>query len=134
MATDREIHTVSRNPTALRTLAASLLNRADAHNDWEAKFLADIAEFQGDEPASYRQAEKLLQIRDDSEELSCVHGFSIASMVEACWQARYDLPDDDSIDFIERLYEEKPACLRRRAAYRLFACASRIEGLIDGED
>src|ERR1700687_3164087 len=71
MASWREIDRIRKDPTAMRALAAYLLKLPNAElTEWEIKFLESISSDRTSEEFTTRQAEKLMQIRDDYEEVS----------------------------------------------------------------
>ena len=90
MASWIEIDRIRKDPEAIRSLAKRLLKLPDHDwTEWEVDFLEDRSR-QKDE-INTRQAEKLLELRDEAEYLSKAEGFSVASLVENCWLARDDL-------------------------------------------
>jgi hypothetical protein len=68
----------------------------------------------------------LADLRDSAQSYTQVRGFGIAMLIRECWLNRLELEEDD-LDFIERLKAEAPKSLKRRAAYRLLACAHRLD-------
>jgi len=86
------------------------------------------ADHQRDE-INTRQAEKLLELRDDAEYYSKMKGFSIASLVENCWLARDDLSHESDRTFIEN--QKGKTALKRRQLHRLFACCRELKLIED---
>lgn len=132
MASWREIDRLRKNARAFRALAKHLLDlSSDDATPWESDFLesifllADVKEF------TTRQSEKMLQIRDDYELVATFRGFSVASLIRGCWEARLDLSEDDEA-WIILLYEQRPGLIKRRSIGRLMRCARQI-GLIDDQ-
>ena len=90
-------------------------------SDWEAEFL-DSMKSQAQE-LSTRQAEKLVELREESMRYTSASGFSFKRIIEVCWLNRLDLDDEADIEFIEHLKETGQAALRRREALRVKRCA-----------
>jgi hypothetical protein len=119
----KEINRISKDPGAVRILAKSLLRMPDAaRSDWEVDFLEHMSRRQ--DPLTTLQAEKLIQIRDDAQFFSTYDGFSVATLIERCWAARFDLNSDEDITFIERL--KGRASIRKRDVGRLFRCCREV--------
>ena len=76
-----------------------------------------------------RQAEKLLELRDEAEYLSKAEGFSVASLVENCWLARDDLHRELDRTFIESL--KGRTALKRRQLRKLFSCSRELNIIED---
>jgi hypothetical protein len=106
MASWNEIERVRKNPKTFKPLAAHLLNLPDG-NWWEyaERFLRDVSSYPHPE-LNTRQAEFLLKLRDDkATHFKIGDGFSVATLIEKCFQARFDLEDDRDIEFIESLHK-----------------------------
>ncbi len=121
----------------MRALAARLLNRPNAElTPWEAKFLEDISSDHSFDEFTTRQAESLLQIRDDSEEVSEIgyQRLSVRILVEECKVRYLDLfeLDEDKAEWIKGL-PTGIAKIKRRYSARLLSCA-RLLNNIDDED
>jgi hypothetical protein len=96
MASWREIDRVRKDPQAAADIARRLLSLpASEFTDWELEFLRSIRQQRNIEQFTTRQAEKLLQIRDDIEEVTEVLGFSVRLLLKGCVEARLDLSDGD---------------------------------------
>jgi hypothetical protein len=120
----REIDRIRKDLVAVRSLAKRLLELPHADwNDWEIDFLQHMVRRKGSEPITTRQGEKLLELRDDAEYYSSVHGFSVQSLIENCCLARDELDSEDNRKFIEQLKETSVSCLKRRQLRKLLACA-----------
>jgi hypothetical protein len=104
MASWNEIERVRRSPKTFKPLAAQLLKLPDG--DWweyADRFLRDVSEYRYPE-LNTRQAEYLLKLRDDkAKHFKIGDGFSVAILVEKCFQARLDLDDERDTEFIESL-------------------------------
>jgi hypothetical protein len=124
----KEIERIKRDPAGARALAKSLLAVPDL-TSWEQPFLEDMEIHQG--ALSTRQAEKLLEVRDQNAWVSTIRGFSVRSLVNACWEARYDLNDEDDISFVEMLKARGSSTARCREACRLLDLARQLR-VIEG--
>jgi hypothetical protein len=128
----QEINRLSKDPQAMRSLAQKLLKLPQAAWSGKARiFLEDMAKRR--EPlTTTRQAELLIELRDDTELHQVAGGFSVASLIEGCWRNRE--PDrhhglsDENCEFIGRVRGK--SALRRRELRRLFACCREV-GLIE---
>lgn len=123
MSSWKEIERIKRDPAGARALAKSLLAIPDL-TAWEEPFLEDMGVHQG--PLSTRQAEKLVEIRDQNAWVSTIQGFSVRSLLNACWEARYDLNDEDDVAFVEGLKARGSSTARYREAFHLLDCARRL--------
>jgi hypothetical protein len=123
MTSFKEIERMKRDPDRARALAKSLLDIPDL-TSWEQPFLEDMQSQKG--LLSTRQAEKLLEIRDQNAWASTIGGFSVRSLLNACWEARYDLNDEDDITFIEGLKARGSSTARHREACHLLICARAL--------
>ncbi|MDP1590749.1 MAG: hypothetical protein Q8M07_23545, partial [Prosthecobacter sp.] len=96
---------------------------ADELNEFEDRFLKDMTAFKGDQ-LSTRQAEVLLEIRDEHERLTKMRdGLSVALVIKEAYLARDDLSEDDA-EFLERINGKKS--LTRRDIGRLAGCAEQL--------
>src|SRR5713226_7416898 len=96
MASWREIDRVRKNPKGAADIAKRLLTLPlSEFTDWEIDFLRSIQRLRNVEEFTTRQAEKLLQIRDDVEVVEEVLGFSVQLLLKGCFEARLDLPEAD---------------------------------------
>ena len=127
----REINEISKAPQAVRSLARRLLKLP--YMSWSERgrgFLENMAKER--EPITTRQAEYLIELRDETELHQVVGGFSVGSLIEDCW--RNQEPDrrrglsDENRNFIESIRGKN--ALPRRQLHRLFACGREL-GLIE---
>jgi hypothetical protein len=127
MASHVDMKKLGDDPDAVKRLAVFLLTLDDAGwTEWERLFLESLSDRRSTEPLSQRQREILVDLRDSVQSFTQVRGFSVAMLIRACWEHRLDLEDDD-LDFVERLKADGPKTLKRRAAYRILACAHRLD-------
>lgn len=132
MASHIEMSRIASDPVAVRAMARGLLIVSTAGwTDWELDFLEHLAEWQGREPLSERQREKLFELRDNSTSFTNYRGISIASLVRDCWIGRLDLDEEDAA-FIEELHARKTVSLKRRQLGKLLACARRLTLVDEG--
>lgn len=102
MASYRDINALAKDPIRVRATAQFLLTLPDTDwSDWELDFLEDMAMHTTE--LTTRQAEKLVEVRDDAVRYTSASGYKFATVIEECWRNRLDLDDEDDIDFIERL-------------------------------
>src|SRR2546430_2264947 len=114
----REIDRIRKDFVAVRSLAKRLLDLPHADwNEWEIDFLQHMARHKGPDPITTRQGEKLVELRDDAEYYSSVHGFSVQSLIKNCWAARDDLSPEEGKRFIEDL--KATNCVKRQRKPRL---------------
>lgn len=132
MASWREIERFRKDPAACKALAGALLR---AHlpdlTDWEASFLRGIALNVSGSEYTTRQAEKLLQIRDDAETVTTLHGFNLGTLLTKCHQARLDLSDADEAWIVAQI-ARRAAGFKRRDAIRLLRLSRQL-GLVESE-
>ncbi len=130
MTSWREISAYSADPEACRKLARRVFDvYGEALSAWETTFLESIARNARTERFTTRQAEKLLQIRDDLMPVDVLNGFNLSTLLQRCFEARMDLTDDDESWLIE-LHEKASKFFRTRDARRLLGWAKRL-GLIE---
>jgi hypothetical protein len=92
--------------------------------DWELNFLDHMKAI--DDELSTRQAEKLVELRDDAVEYTKIEGFRFKTLIDKCWLSRHDLSSDHDVEFIERLKETVAASLRKRDAKHLMRCCREL--------
>ena len=92
MASWREIDRIRKAPAEFRAVAKWLLNLGAELTEWESIFVESICNAETKEFTT-RQSEKLLQIRDDYETITRIHGFSVAALLDKCWLGRFDLSE-----------------------------------------
>jgi hypothetical protein len=114
----------------MRALAAHLLKLpAIELTEWEHKFLQDISRDVATEEFTLRQAEKLLQIRDDFEEVSVIgyQRFSVRILIASCKLGRLDLDEDDELWILQ--FPDGTSTIKRRDAGRLLRCARELNNI-----
>jgi hypothetical protein len=130
MASHIEMKRLAEDLDAVRATARHILSLTDVDwSDWETDFLEHMAAYDGDEPLSMRQREKLTDLRDRAELVRDWHGIPVARLVDACNVARLDLSEADE-EFIATLARRSSASLRRGQLFRLCRIAARL-GVIE---
>lgn len=79
---------------------------------------------------SRRQAEWLLDARDDSEFVTTYFNFSIKIVLKECYENRFGIDDEDDHKWIEKVHSARLARLRKKDARKLFAIAV-VLGVVD---
>jgi hypothetical protein len=126
MASWREIDRVRKDRQAVADIAKRLLSLpASEFTDWELDFLRSIRRPRNVEEFTTRQAEKLLQIRDDIEEVTEVFGFSVKLLLKGCVEARLDLSEGDEEWVLARSHANSVS-IRRKHVGRLLRCAREL--------
>ena len=132
MASWREIDRVRKDANGARELAQRLLKIYPGElTEWEMDFLQSITTYTELFEFTTRQAEKLLEIRDDTEPVTACRGFSVAALIAQCHAARLDLSEVDE-QWIAQLHQQGGNTIRRKHAGRLMACA-RALNVIEAE-
>ncbi len=127
MAAEPEIHRVRNDPDEARAMSKFLLGAYQpVLSDWEADFLDDMMSKKFEEGLSYRQAEKLLQIRDDCHSVTHHRGLSVRILLQKCSEGRLDLSEGNE-DFIARLCSRNSDSIRSRDLPRLLDCAYKLD-------
>jgi hypothetical protein len=128
----REINEISKDPQAVRSLARRLLKLP--YMSWPEHgrgFLENMAKER--EPITTRQAEYLIELRDETELHQVVGGFFVGSLIEDCWRNRE--PDRGEALRVDhstagaRIAAERYAQLGRLLAYVI---AGHHAGLANG--
>jgi hypothetical protein len=128
MSSYLEMHEIGKDPVRVRALAMKLLVlHHDELTDWEIDFLKNMSEWTGPDALSTRQAEVLVELRDNLTKRSTVDGLSVRNLIANCWLARLDLSEEDE-EFIERVRGKSE--LNRRNIRRLLYCAREL-GLVE---
>jgi len=133
MPDPREIERLRKDASHCRRLAAHLLHAACESDwtDWELDFLESIATRCNHSQFTYRQTEKLIELREANERVTEINGRTVTLMIEACWLARLDLSEDDEA-FITKLhaqlYSSNSDRIHRRTALRLAMIARQLDG------
>ena len=130
----REMKALAENADAVRSLAGYLLKlqQSDAQIDWtewELDFLANMLAHNGPDALSLRQVEVLAELRDAAQTYTSLDGFDIASLINGCWLARFDL-EESGAQFIAELKASGVRGLKRRQAFKLIACAREL-GIVE---
>lgn len=129
----REINALQRDlPRAKRLAQFLLMLAAMEWTDWEVTFLESIVKQVNERLAakdtennlSTRQAEILVQLRDDSVLYESPEGFSIRSLLNDCFAMRH-LLNENEVDFVRRHRAAGATKLRRRQVNFLFWCARK---------
>jgi hypothetical protein len=132
MASWREIDRVRKDLQAAADIARRLLSLpASELSDWELDFLRSIRRLRSSTELTTRQAEKLLQIRDDIEEVTEVLGFSVSLLLKGCVEARLDLSEGDE-EWVLARSQAGTVSIRRKHIGRLVRCARELN-LIEQE-
>lgn len=136
MASWKEIERIRKDAVGFRALAARMLAHTapDALTEWEVAYLADVGvksvntiEF------TTRQAEKLLEIRDNTQLVEKIgRDFSVSKLIEGCYLARDDLTEDQE-EWIAALRANGANAIRRRDAGKLLRCAYALNLIEDRE-
>lgn len=126
MALDREIEAVRKDPDRFRFMAKQLLEHDEASlTDQALDFLEKVSGWKWSEDLSYRQAEWLLDLRDDHQMVTAFRGYSIGALVRVCFLNRFEF-DEDAQEWIEGVHASGRTSLRRREAARLHRLARRL--------
>lgn len=130
MASWKEISRVRKHPVEFRAIASRILatNEIDL-TEWEMVFLEEATKKLNVTEFTTAQAEKLLQIRDDTEIVRTWRGFSVELLLKNCYEARCDLIESDE-EWIIAIREAMRDGIRRRNLGRLARIASRL-GVIE---
>jgi hypothetical protein len=132
VATEREISRIRHDQVEWRGLVRRLLGYAEKH-DLEHRHMGLLESlndrFYQDE-LSYRQAEWLLDIRDDTNFVSEYRGASLKFLLRSAFENRFGLDDEDDVAWVEELWRRQEATLRKRDVRKLHALVSAL-GLFD---
>ena len=133
MAHPRDIEALRKDPDRWRRMMEMFLkHHREALSDEALDFLGRVSPLTWLEEISYRQGEWLFAIKDRVTIVSIYRGFSLRTLIHACYCNRLDLSEDDQ-EWIEGVYAlmryELPLYLARRV-YRL---AHQV-GEVDHED
>jgi hypothetical protein len=118
----REIERLKADPSSVRATAIGLAQTASDLTDWETDFLIDMRRVQ--HPISTRQAEKLVQIRDDRKRFTSIDGFSVPTLIAKCMALRFDLDAEADEAFVARLADRRD--VNRPEAVRLVRIAREL--------
>ena len=130
MASYREMDAVGRDPARFILLAKQCL--VFRLKPGQRKFCESLIA-EPPERLSTRQAEWLFEIRDEYELHSTLYGgFSVAILIQRCYEARLDLDEDDEA-WIIKLWKAGTTKLSNAGCGRLRRCATQI-GAIEFDD
>jgi hypothetical protein len=125
MTNYREINEIAKDARRARSVAKYLLKLSEiTWTDWELDFLDAIRERR--DPLSTRQAEKLVELRDETVLYTKVDGFSLKTLIGNCFLCRDEFHSEHDKQFVERLKHSGKGALRKRDAVRLLRCARAI--------
>lgn len=126
MADFREIDALAKAPNRAQSLARFLLALPEAEwTDWERDFLEPKAAATTE--LTTRQAEKLIELRDNAIRYRTVSGYNLATLIERCWLSRNDLASEEDAEFIDALRRERCVLLTRPQALRVKRCAAELD-------
>jgi hypothetical protein len=98
----REINALQRDPPRARALTQYLLTLEQVQwSDWETDFLDTMSVIDSD--LSTRQAEKLVELRDNTVVYKFVEGLSLRVLIENCYVYRDELSSEHDQEFLVRL-------------------------------
>jgi hypothetical protein len=121
----KEVNEIAKDTRRAGSIAQYLLKLSDIDwTNWELDFLDAIRTRK--EPLSTRQAEKLVELRDESVLYTKVDGFALKSLISNCFLYRDEFNGEPDREFVERLKNSGKEALRKRDAMRLLRCARAI--------
>ena len=129
MASDIEIERIRKDPDLWRTLAKRLQSGGVKLTDWEDTFTHDIASLARVEELSFRQGEKLVQIRDDTVLISEYRGQSVKFLIKTGQELSLWFDDDDDQAWVAALFESGRTFLARKEAARLSSLVRRYRDM-----
>lgn len=95
MASWTELERIRKDPVTFRGLATRLMNNPHCEaSEFAESFLESIANWKRDE-ITLRQAEVLLELRDDAEIHTNYKGLSVHLLMEKCYANRHELEESD---------------------------------------
>ena len=128
MATCKEIERYKKDAEGARRLCRRILTAApDALSASGEAILDGIASKTFLNELSTRQAEVILEIRDETELVSTTwNGLSVTRLIRQCYEGRCDLSEADQ-EWIEKVYDTSRSTIRRRSVGRLVRCARELD-------
>jgi hypothetical protein len=128
----KEVNALQRDLDRARSVAEFLLALVGMDwTEWEVSFLNSIIKQVDDriasrnkEPLSTRQAEMLVELRDDSVWYESPDNFSIKALVNDCFVMQHLLSENE-VDFIKHHKVAGTTKHRRREVIFLFRCARK---------
>lgn len=134
MPSHRELKRYYDDPQLAASLARQLIaDVSGTLSDWEIDFLDSLSNPASRERLSTRQAEVLLDLRERTNLHVKIAGISVRNLVQRCWEARFDLSEEDE-EFVCQLRETGSDAVRTNVARRLIRCSRQlrlIEGYVD---
>lgn len=129
MATERELSRVRHDPVEWRGIVKRLLEIADQDgvDDRHLVIIESLNAQTERVELSHRQAEWLLDARDDSEFVATYFNFSIKLMLKECYENRFGIEDEDDQKWVEKTHSERLVRLRKKDARKLFAIAVALD-------
>jgi hypothetical protein len=127
MATYLDMQKLAQTPGAATMLAGYLLKiNVAGWTDWELDFLESMARRTSTDPISTRQREVLVELRDSTTwHTTTRDGQSVRALILRCWEARFDLDEEDE-QFVVQLYESRLTALKPRQLGRLQRCIHQL--------
>lgn len=125
----REMTTLAGDPVRVRAMA-SLILQLDPHDLSEGMhgFLSDLSHYDGAKPLSTRQLEALYALRERASRTSRAGHYRAATLINAAWEARFDLLDGDAEEWLDMLRRRGPdVALARMEWRRLFGLCRRLD-------
>lgn len=132
MASERELSRIRRDPVEWREIVSRLLKIADQDGieDRHVVIVESLNAQTDRVELSYRQAEWLLDARDDSEFVSEFRSLSVSILLNDCYERIYRIEDEEDQKWLEERYRERAGRLRRKDAKTLYRLAATL-GAID---
>lgn len=132
MATDREISRVRHDRDEWRGIVRKLIKYAGQHDleDRHVDLLDGLESKTFLNELSVRQAEWLLDIRDDVDFISEHRGVSVRFLIRSVYENRHGLDDEEDMAWVEEIWRRHDVNVRKREARRLYALARPL-GLLD---
>lgn len=122
----REVSALKKDPVRARNLARGLKAIEDIEwSDWERDFIDGRASASTDQELSTRQAEKLVEIIEESVWIEKVDGLSLRLIFSEVWLARCDV-SEESMPFLLRMEEHRKQTLGAGAAFKLRRRDARV--------
>ena len=129
MASDIEIECIRKDPDLWRSLAKRLQLGGAGLTDWEDTFTYDISSLIGVKELSFRQGEKLIQIRDDTVLVSEYHGQTGKFLIKTCKELSPWFDYDDDQAWVAKLFESGRTSVARKEAARLSSLVRRYRAM-----
>lgn len=129
MASDAEIERIRKDKGQWLPLAQRLFRHVDDETLAERHvcLLESLVDRKWQLELSYRQAEWLLDIRDEVEVISQYRGYSLKFLIQRCFEARFGLDDEEDLAWITALFGSGRTSIRRYEARRVFVLAQCLD-------